>query len=141
MKRTEVLFISTLLCTPLVQASDVPPSPAPANATAYIISPADGEVVGTTVTVKFGLQGMGVAPAGVDRPNTGHHHLLINGEKLPPLDAPMGAEVMHFGGGQTEKTITLSPGQHTLQLILGNHLHIPHTPPVISEKITITVVE
>ena len=141
MKRTEVLFISTLLCTPLVQASDAPPSPAPANATAYIISPSDGEVVGTTVTVKFGLQGMGVAPAGVDRPNTGHHHLLINGEKLPPLDAPMGAEVMHFGGGQTEKTITLSPGQHTLQLILGNHLHIPHTPPVISEKITITVVE
>lgn len=138
MKKAEIVILSALLCSPAIQATETPRSTAPADATVYIISPADGEVVGTTFTVKFGLQGMGVAPAGVDKPNTGHHHLIIDGE-LPPLDAPMGGEINHFGGGQTEKTITLEPGQHSLQLILGNHLHIPHNPPVISEKITITV--
>ncbi len=139
MKKTSALFISALLFTPLTQASETRSSPSPEGASVYIISPSDGETVGQTFTVKFGLQGMGVAPAGVDKAKTGHHHLIINGGKLPSMNAPLGGDVMHFGGGQTEKTITLAPGQHTLQLLLGNHLHVPHNPPVISEKITITV--
>ena len=134
-----IIFISALLFSPFAYASDVSLSPSPDGASVYIISPVDGEVVGKTLTVQFGLQGMGVAPAGVDKPKTGHHHLIIDGEKLPALNVPLGGDVMHFGGGQTEKVINLSPGKHTLQLILGNHLHVPHNPPVVSEKITITV--
>ena len=113
-------------------------SPSPKDAEAYIISPANGATVGTTFTVQFGLKGMGVAPAGFDKTNTGHHHLIIDGQ-LPPAGRPMGSEVKHFGGGQTETTITLPKGKHSLQLILGNHLHVPHTPPVVSEKITVYV--
>ncbi len=139
MKKFSALLVSALLFTPLSQASDTPFSPSPEGASVYIISPANGESVSTTFTVKFGLQGMGVAPAGVVKPKTGHHHLIINGEALPPMNTPLGGSVMHFGGGQTEKTLTLKPGQHTLQLILGDHLHVPHNPPVISKKITITV--
>ncbi|MBL4585164.1 MAG: DUF4399 domain-containing protein [Pseudomonadales bacterium] len=116
-----------------------PVSMSPAGASVYIISPTDGQTVGTTVTIQFGLTGMGVSPAGVEKAKTGHHHLLIDGNKLPDLTQPLGKDVMHFGGGQTEKTIELSKGTHTLQLILGNHLHIPHNPPVVSNKITITV--
>ncbi len=112
---------------------------APEGSMAYIVSPANGATVSSPVKVVFGLQGMGVAPAGVQANNTGHHHLLINGEQLPNLDMPLGSDVTHFGGGQTETTVTLEPGVHTLQLILGDHLHIPHNPPVTSEKITITV--
>lgn len=122
-----------------VQAADIPRTPAPEGARAYIISPADGDVVPGTFTVKFGLEGMGVAPAGVDKPKTGHHHLLIDVEELPPPDQPLGGNVQHFGGGQTETTVTLEPGQHTLQLMLGDKNHIPHDPPVVSEKITVTV--
>ncbi len=114
-------------------------SAAPAEAQAYIVSPKDGETVGQTFTVRFGLKGMGVAPAGIAKENTGHHHLLIDMEELPPLDRPLGSDVKHFGGGQTEVTLTLPAGKHTLQLILGDHMHIPHNPPVVSEKITITV--
>lgn len=114
-------------------------TPAPAEAQAYIVSPKDGETVGQTFTVRFGLKGMGVAPAGIAKENTGHHHLLVDMEQLPPLDQPLGSDVKHFGGGQTEVTLTLPPGKHTLQLILGDHMHIPHNPPVVSEKITITV--
>ncbi len=115
-------------------------TPAPGDAEVYIISPADGDTVTSPVTVKFGLKGMGVAPAGVDKPNTGHHHLLIDTD-APPLDAPVpnDANHKHFGGGQTETTIELAPGKHTLQLIMGDKLHIPHDPPVMSRKITITV--
>ncbi len=123
----------------MLSAAEMPSSTSPEGARAYIISPADGETVGQEVLVKFGLQGMGVAPAGTDKENTGHHHLLIDVEKLPDMDKPMGADVMHFGGGQTEKLIKLEKGTHTLQMILGNYLHIPHNPPVVSEKITITV--
>jgi hypothetical protein len=108
-------------------------------AKAYIVSPSNGETVSTTFKVIFGLKGMGVSPAGVEKENTGHHHLLIDMESLPPLDQPLGAEVKHFGGGQTETTLTLPPGQHTLQLILGDHLHTPHNPPVVSDPITIEV--
>mgnify|MGYP000014701499 FL=1 len=110
---------------------------------AYIISPSDGDTVTSPVTVKFGLRGMGVAPAGVERDNTGHHHLLIDLETLPDLDMPIPADDqhVHFGGGQTETTVELEPGEHTLQLLLGDHLHRPHDEPVVSEKITITVSE
>lgn len=110
---------------------------------AYIISPSHGETVTSPVTVKFGLKGMGVAPAGVERDNTGHHHLLIDLDSLPDTDKPIPADDqhVHFGGGQTETTVELEPGEHTLQLLLGDHLHRPHSEPVVSEKITITVSE
>lgn len=115
----------------------------PDNAEVYFIAPADGEQIAAPVTIKFGLKGMGVAPAGVAREDTGHHHLIINLEELPDLTMPLPAsdQVRHFGKGQTETTIDLAPGQHTLRLILGNQYHIPHNPPVISEEITITVIE
>ncbi|HIE54864.1 MAG TPA: DUF4399 domain-containing protein [Chromatiaceae bacterium] len=107
----------------------------------YFITPKDGATVSNPVTVRFGLRGMGVAPAGVAKPNTGHHHLLIDVEELPPLDQPVPKDERHrhFGGGQTETTIQLTPGKHTLQLLLGDQNHVPHDPPLVSEKITITV--
>ena len=120
-------------------ASEIPRTPAPEGASVYIVSPAHGETVPTTFTVVFGLSGMGVAPAGVDKPNTGHHHLLIDGKDLPPENLPMGKQVTHFGGGQTQTTVTLEPGEHTLQLILGDKLHVPHDPPIVSKQITVTV--
>jgi len=114
---------------------------APENATVYFLSPANGATVSSPVTIRFGLRGMGVAPAGVTTANTGHHHLLVDVETLPPdnLPIPNDANHRHFGLGQTETELTLPPGQHTLQLVLGDALHIPHQPPVRSEKITITV--
>ena len=112
----------------------------PAEANVYIISPSNGEVVQNPVNVKFGLQGMGVAPAGVDKANTGLHHLLID-TTVPSLDKPIPSDATHkhFGKGQTETNLTLSAGKHTLQLILGDKGHIPFSPPVISDTITITV--
>ncbi len=106
----------------------------------YIISPKDGESITGPVTVIFGLKGMGVAPAGTEKENTGHHHLLIN-TGLPAMDLPVPADDQHkhFGKGQTQTTIELPPGKHTLQLLLGNHLHVPHNPVVASEVIEITV--
>lgn len=117
-------------------------TPAPEDARAYIISPADGAVVKSPVTVVFGLSGMGVAPAGVDKKHTGHHHLLIDVDKRLSNNKPIPADEnhRHFGAGQTEVTLDLKPGKHTLQLLLGDKYHIPHRPPVMSEKITITVV-
>ena len=107
----------------------------------YFISPQDGAVVNSEFTVQFGLKGMGVAPAGVQKEHTGHHHLLIDVDTLPAMDVPLPAtdHIKHFGGGQTETTLSLEPGQHTLQLLLGDYAHIPMNPPVMSEKITITV--
>lgn len=121
-------------------AQELPRTPAPEGASVYIISPRDGEVVASPVTVRFGLKGMGVAPAGVEAQGTGHHHLLIDAE-VPNSGLPIPADDnhRHFGKGQTEATIELAPGRHTLQLLLGDHLHIPHAPPVVSERITITV--
>ena len=115
---------------------------APKGAELYFITPTDGAVVKSPVQVTFGLRGMGVAPAGVEKVGTGHHHLLIDTE-LPNLELPIPADDhhKHFGAGQTETVIELAPGKHTLQLLLGNHLHVPHDPPVLSEKITITVEE
>lgn len=114
--------------------------PAPPGAMAYIIEPADGAVVESPVRIVFGLKGAGVAPAGVEREGAGHHHLLIDTD-LPDLDLPVPNDEQHrhFGGGQTEAVIELSPGTHTLQLLLGDERHIPHEPPILSEPITIEV--
>jgi len=112
----------------------------PEGARCYIISPADGAVVKSPVTVRFGLAGMGVAPAGIDNAVTGHHHLLVDtGMPDPSQPIPSDAQHRHFGGGQTETTIELAPGRHTLQLLLGDHRHVPHDPPVLSPRISITV--
>jgi hypothetical protein len=115
--------------------------PAPAGATAYIIEPADGATVMNPVRVVFGLKGIGVAPAGVDRNDAGHHHLLIDTEMPANLGLPLPNDEQHrhFGGGQTEVDLTLSPGRHTLQMVLGDHLHIPHDPPIASSVVTIEV--
>lgn len=123
-------------------------TPAPEGASVYFIGIEDGDTVSSPVEIRFGLSGMGVAPAGTEKENTGHHHLLID---RPPLgEGEYGAEELelslpsdenhrHFGGGQTEVTVDLPPGQHTLQLVLGDAAHVPHVPPVASEVITITV--
>lgn len=143
----------TLLAASSVQAQDakapeakavapaLPRTAAPAGAELYFIAPADGATVGKDFTVRFGLKGMGVAPAGVTTEKTGHHHLLIDVAELPPMNLPLpnDAQHKHFGGGQTEVSLSLPPGKHTLQLILGDALHIPFDPPIVSPKITVTV--
>jgi len=117
-----------------------PRSPAPANARLSFIDLPNNARVPGKLTVRFALTGMEVVPAGPPRRNAGHHHLLIDTE-LPPLDQPIPADFnhIHFGGGQTETEIALSPGRHTLQLLFADHEHIPHNPPVMSEKITVEV--
>jgi hypothetical protein len=124
-------------------APSLPRTAAPAGAAVYFLSPANGATVTSPVTVRFGLRGMGVAPAGVAAANTGHHHLLVDVATPPPEGQPLpnDANHRHFGLGQTETELTLAPGQHTLQLVVGDHLHIPHDPPVRSETITITVTQ
>ncbi len=123
-------------------------TPSPAGAKVYFIGLSDGDTISSPVTIRFGLSGMGVAPAGVDKENTGHHHLLV--DRAPMGEGPDGAEefdyampadehLIHFGGGQTETVLDLPPGDHTLQLVLGDHNHIPHDPPVMSPVITVTV--
>lgn len=122
-------------------APGLPTTKAPSGAEVYIISPKDGATVGQNVTVQFGLKGMGVAPAGVDKEKTGHHHLLVDVKDLPPAGQPIPKDEthLHFGGGQTETTLKLTPGTHTLQLELGDENHIPFDPPLVSKKITIHV--
>lgn len=120
--------------------AELPRQPAPEGAGVYIIEPADGATVPSPFKVSFGLHGMGVAPAGVNQPNTGHHHLLINSPEVDlGMPLPTTDQVRHFGGGQTEAMVTLEPGSYTLQLVLGDYAHIPHDPPVVSETITVTV--
>jgi len=116
------------------------PTPSPPGAEVYFVDLKDGQTVPPNFIVHFGLKNMGVAPAGSDRPNTGHHHLLIDTD-LPPLDQPIPSDFnhLHFGAGQTEAAVTLPPGPHTLQLLLGDKDHIPHTPPVLSPRIRIIV--
>ena len=118
-------------------------TPAPAGAEVYIIAPKDGAHVHSPVLVQFGLKGMGIAPAGIKFDNTGHHHLLIDTEPPADLAAPLPAtdKIVHFGKGQTETSLTLAPGKHTLQLLLADQNHIPHSPPLLSRKITITVLK
>jgi Domain of unknown function (DUF4399) len=133
-------FSTTYLTTAIAQDSK-----SAAGAKVYFVNLKDGDTVSSPVAVKFGLSGMGIAPAGLQgdaTANTGHHHLLINakieGEGLKGL-IPADEKHVHFGKGQTEASVTLPPGQHTLQLVLGDWTHIPHDPPVMSERITITV--
>lgn len=111
------------------------------GAKVYIISPKNGDTVSSPVTVQFGLKGMGVAPAGVNQASTGHHHLLIDVDQMPDFNMPLAnnEHIRHFGTGQTEVELTLPAGKHTLQLVLGDYLHIAHDKPLTSEKITITV--
>ena len=113
---------------------------APADARLYFMSPADGETVHSPVKVRFGAQGIGVAPAGVDVEATGHHHLIVDGT-LPAMDQPIPSNetYRHFGGGQTEALIGLEPGEHTLQLLMGDSSPVPHRPVVASPRITIEV--
>jgi hypothetical protein len=118
-------------------------TPAPAGAEVYIIAPKNGAKVKSPFTVSFGLKGMGIAPAGMKFDNTGHHHLLIDTDPPADLSKPLPAtdQIKHFGKGQTETEVTLPPGKHTLQLLLGDMNHIPHNPPILSKKITITVTQ
>jgi hypothetical protein len=118
------------------------PTPSPAGAVVYFIDLKDGATIGPETIIHFGLRGMGIAPAGVDKANTGHHHLLVDAD-LPPLDQPIPNDFnhLHFGAGQTEVTLTLSPGPHTLQILLGDKNHIPHSPPVVSKRIHVNVAE
>ena len=145
--RTVTLAVALAATTTFpVQAAD-PAGAAPVRTKAsagtelYIISPRDGDTVGREVTVQFGLKGMGVAPAGITLDRTGHHHLLIDVATPPSANEPIPADArhVHFGGGQTQTTLTLEPGTHTLQLNLGDALHRQFDPPVLSPKITITV--
>ncbi|MFL9895558.1 DUF4399 domain-containing protein [Paraburkholderia sp. RL17-381-BIF-C] len=132
------LVMSAALASPNVVNAGT--TPAPAGAHAYIGYPNDGQVVPANKPFKvwFGLRYMGVAPKGVKYPNTGHHHLLIDTD-LPPMDQeiPSDRNHLHFGAGETETTIQLPPGKHTLQLLMGDDMHIPHNPPVYSKKITV----
>ena len=144
MRRLSALFGLALLC-PLLAATS--PSaqtaqrqPSPRGALLYFHYPLDGLRVPERFTVRMGLKEMGIAPAGIDKPLTGHHHLLLDVEP-PPADQPIPADYnhIHLGNGQTEVVVTLPKGTHTLQLLLGDHLHMPHRPPVMSQKITIYV--
>lgn len=137
MKRRMIGTLALLLIA-LGATAETPSAP---GAEVYFISPLDGQTVHNPVTVRFGLRGMGVAPAGVAQANTGHHHLLIDVAELPAPGQPVPADEQHrhFGGGQTETTLELSPGVHTLQLLLADQAHVPHQPPVVSQRITIQV--
>ncbi|MCX7514822.1 DUF4399 domain-containing protein [Frateuria sp. STR12] len=142
MKR--MLFAAALVtfsAAAIAQTPALPGSKAPAGAEVYFIAPKDGATVDRDVTVRFGLKGMGVAPAGVARDHTGHHHLLVDATDLPPAGQPIPNDEhhKHFGGGQTETVLRLSPGTHTLQLELGDASHVPFDPPVVSKRITIHV--
>lgn len=141
--RVIALFLPVFMAgTPSALAGDLVSS-SPEGAAVYFIEPQDGQVVTPGFTVKFGLKGMGVAPAGTIKDNTGHHHILIDLEELPDLAQPLPAteQIKHFGGGQTEAELSLPAGTHTLQLLLGNYAHVPHDKPLVSEQITVVVKE
>lgn len=139
-----VLLSASVLSAAAAGAAEpaIPRTPRPEAARVYFITPTAGEKLKSPVVVRFGLEQMGVAPAGVVQPATGHHHLIIDAE-LPPaaLPVPKSDHYLHFGGGQTEISLALPPGPHTLQLLLGDHNHVPHDPPVVSERITIEIVK
>jgi hypothetical protein len=136
------LVVTAVLAVMLPAAAyaDSAGTPSPAGAKVMILEPKNGAEVASPVAVKFGIEGMEVAPAGTDKPNAGHHHLIIDG-KVDDMKAAIPADDAHkhFGKGQTEASVELKPGKHTLQLVLGDMNHVPHNPPVVSEVITITV--
>ena len=118
----------------------LPHTPSPEGARVFFVSPTDGATVSNPVKVVFGIEGMSVVPAGDDTPHSGHHHIIIDAE-LPDLGMPIPASdnYVHFGDGRTETELTLEPGEHTLQMLLGDHMHIPHDPPLTSSKIRVFV--
>ena len=125
-----ILFLISFLITSSVFA----------EARVYFINLEDGDEVESPFLIQFGLSEMGIAPAGIDRENTGHHHLLINVKDLDfSKPIPASKNHIHFGGGQTESLVELPPGDYRLQLVLGDMTHTPHTPPIISKQINITV--
>lgn len=139
-----LVLMATLLAGALAQAQAPALTPAPAGAEVYIIAPVEGAKLKNPVVVRFGLKGMGVAPAGIQMENTGHHHLFVDTDLPTDMSKPIGVvdnKIIHFGKGQTETTLTLAPGKHTLQLLVGDYLHIPNAMPVASKKVTITVTE
>jgi hypothetical protein len=140
--RRSLLLAAVIGSPALIPVLALAETAAPPGATAYIINVKNGDIVTSPFKVQFGLTGMGVAPAGVEKPNTGHHHLIIDttlsGEELK-APIPADAKHVHFGGGQTESMVTLPPGRHTLQLVLGDWSHVPFNPPIMSPVITITV--
>ena len=143
MKRV-LLALALATLTGSAFAADAPSLPvtkAPAGAEVYIISPKDGATVGQEFTVEFGLKGMGVAPAGVKKEGTGHHHLLVDVKDMPAAGQPIPKDEqhLHFGNGQTETKLKLAPGKHTLQLELADENHIPFDPPIVSKTITVNV--
>ena len=136
-----IFALTTLiLATSLAWAQER--TPAPPGAEVYIISPKNGAKIKGPVEVLFGLKGMGIAPAGVKFDNTGHHHLLVDMDVPADLSVPMPAtdKLLHFGKGQTQTSLTLPPGKHTLQLVFADFNHVALNPPLVSPKITITVV-
>ena len=139
MKSAIMVTLLALLLPATALAGQVA-TPSAAGAKVFIIEPKSGAEVASPVIVKFGIEGMDIAPAGTDTPNSGHHHLIVDAKLADPASAiPADGNHIHFGKGQTEATVELKPGQHTLQLILGDKNHVPHSPPVVSEVITITV--
>ena len=134
------MFVVSLLVALAGVAQAAERSPSPDGATVGFANVADGDVVPLVFTVRFTISGMGIAPAGTEIENTGHHHLLIDVDELPNLDQPLPAtdQILHFGGGQSETELTLEEGTHTLQLLLADYRHVPHEPPVLSERITVT---
>ena len=143
--RTIPVFLAALLLGSSVasaaQDAATARTKAPHGARVFIVSPKDGATVGQDVTVKFGVKAIAVKPAGDATPNSGHHHLLIDEKELPPLDAPIPNDTTHkhYGKGQTEDTIHLQPGTHTLQLDFGDTAHRQFDPPLVSKKITVHV--
>jgi len=140
MKRFVAVAAALAVCSASIAVAQIKRTPAPKGAEVYFITPKDGETVTSPVTVRFGLKGMGVVPAGLAFEGAGHHHLIVDAP-TPSLDVPVPADAnhLHFGKGQTETTLELKPGKHTLQLVVGDQLHVPHDPAVMSKVITITV--
>jgi len=142
---TVILITSGILSAEEFKKSEPKTEPkmtSPKGAKVYIIFPKDGKTVKPKFLVRFGLKKMGIAPAGIKFPNTGHHHLIVDGAKFDMnIPLPMSDNLKHFGAGQTETFLELKPGKHTLKLVFADHLHRLHEPPVISEEITITVKE
>jgi hypothetical protein len=139
MSRALIALCAALLATMALAQDRTPPA---TGAQVYLIAPRAGAKIHGPVTVRFGLKGMGIAPAGVKFDNTGHHHLLIDTDlRDVKLDAPLPAtdKIVHFGKGQTETTVTLGPGKHTLELLFADYQHLSFDPPLHSEKVTITV--
>ena len=141
MKLLNAAVAASLLACVFSAAAQMPRTPSVPGAKVYLIEPKDGATVRSPVRVVMGLSGMGVAPAGVEMAETGHHHILVDADPLPPMDLPIPADDKHrhFGKGQTEAMLTLPPGRHTVQLLLADRNHVPHQPPLMSEKVTITV--